>query len=83
MVRTTEGSLQSGTITDFPPTGYSSQRWSFWVQRLTELARCGIKSIEYTAKSCLAGMKWAGDDIELLPKLISEELTTWEEEEED
>ncbi|CAH0016235.1 unnamed protein product [Clonostachys rhizophaga] len=78
-----ELALQSGTITDFPPTGYSPQRWSFWVQRLAELARCGIKSIEYTAKSCLAGMKWAGDDTELLPKLISEELTTWEEEEED
>ncbi|KAK7226377.1 hypothetical protein V2G26_014380 [Clonostachys chloroleuca] len=76
-----ELALQSGTITDFPPTGYSSLRWSFWVQPLTELARCGIKSIEYTAKSCLAGMKWAGDGTELLPKLISEELTTREEEE--
>ncbi|CAG9971182.1 unnamed protein product [Clonostachys byssicola] len=77
-----ELALQSGIIADFPPSGYSSQRWSFWVQRLAELTRCGIRSIEHEAKSCLTGMKWAGDDTELLPKLIREELITWEEDEE-
>ncbi|CAH0049752.1 unnamed protein product [Clonostachys solani] len=62
-----ELALQFGTITDFPPTGYSPQRWSFWVQRLTELTRCGIENIERRAKFCLSPMRWAGDDTKAPP----------------
>ncbi|CAH0038215.1 unnamed protein product [Clonostachys rhizophaga] len=72
--------LQAGTTTDSSPTGYSPQRWGFWVQRLTELTQCGVKSIERTAKFCLGPMRWAGDETNLLPGLISEELVIFEDE---
>ncbi|VUC20320.1 unnamed protein product [Clonostachys rosea] len=58
-----ELALQAGTITDSSPTGYSLQRWSFWVQRLTELSQCGINSIERQAKFCLTPMCWAVQEL--------------------
>uniref|UniRef100_A0A8H7N5H2 Uncharacterized protein n=1 Tax=Bionectria ochroleuca TaxID=29856 RepID=A0A8H7N5H2_BIOOC len=75
--------LQAGTTTDSSPTGYSPQRWGFWVQRLTELTQCGVESIEREAKFCLAPMRWAGDETNLLPGLISEELTIFEDEDDE
>ncbi|KAK7224713.1 hypothetical protein V2G26_012716 [Clonostachys chloroleuca] len=75
--------LRAGTTTDSSPTGYSPQRWGFWVQRLTELTQCGIESIERCAKSCLAPMRRAGDETNLLPGLISEELTIFEDEDDE
>ncbi|CAH0017443.1 unnamed protein product [Clonostachys rhizophaga] len=73
-----ELALQAG-ITASPLTGYSPQRWNFWIQRLIEQRQCGIENIELGAKSCLSSMYQAGEQTNLLPGLISQELIMYEE----
>ncbi|VUC36410.1 unnamed protein product [Clonostachys rosea] len=73
-----ELALQAGT-TASPLTGYSPQRWKFWVQRLSELRQCGIENIELKAKSCLSSLYQAGEETNLLPGLISQELIIYED----
>jgi hypothetical protein len=62
--------LQHDTITDLSPTGYSPQRWSFWAERLRELKRCGVESIERGANLCLSSMRCMGDQTKLLPEVV-------------
>ncbi|CAG9987897.1 unnamed protein product [Clonostachys byssicola] len=75
-----ELALQHDTITDLSPTGYSPQRWSFWAERLRELKRCGVESIERRANFCLGYMHCIGDQTKLLPEVICQNSSGFREE---
>ncbi|KAK7229494.1 hypothetical protein V2G26_001664 [Clonostachys chloroleuca] len=47
-------------------TGFSPDRWRFWIQRLEELAQCGINHVAGDATSCLTVMQMAQEDTMLL-----------------
>ncbi|CAH0046964.1 unnamed protein product [Clonostachys solani] len=52
---------QAGTITS--PSGYSAERFEFWIQRLQQLSQCEVESIADDAKECLTVLEIAQDDI--------------------
>ncbi|CAH0025353.1 unnamed protein product [Clonostachys rhizophaga] len=43
-----ELAIQAGNI---PLSGYSPERWTFWLQRLMELSQCGVKNITDDAET--------------------------------
>lgn len=48
-----ELAVQSGAIVS---DGYSPERWTFWINRLKELAGCDVKSVAGNAEACLLYM---------------------------
>lgn len=49
-----ELAIQSGTVTS---SGYSAERWQFWIQKLEELMRCNIEDVADNAKRCINLLK--------------------------
>ncbi|CAG9995745.1 unnamed protein product [Clonostachys byssicola] len=60
-----ELAMKAGSTPPFP-SGYSSERWAFWVQRLRELEKCGFEDVEGMARGCLDVMYQAESRTNLL-----------------
>ncbi|VUC24009.1 unnamed protein product [Clonostachys rosea] len=47
-------------------SGFSPQRWAFWIQRLETLSKCERESIQGDAEACLHAMKESAKNTQLL-----------------
>ncbi|VUC32340.1 unnamed protein product [Clonostachys rosea] len=59
-----ELAMKPGSTPPFS-SGYSPERWAFWVQRLRELEKCGIEDVEGMAGACMGVMYQAESNTNL------------------